>query len=68
MPDTRAVELVLQLPADMAESVEEVTLRDPEYLGRLIQVGLARRAVFQELRRTLTFPATGNSMPGERSA
>lgn len=68
MPDTRAVELVLQLPADMAESVEEVTLRDPEYLGRLIQVGLARRAVFQELRRTLTFPAGGNPMPGERSA
>jgi hypothetical protein len=52
MPDTRAVELVLQLPADVAESVEEVTLRDPEYLGRLLKVGLARRAVFHELRRT----------------
>jgi len=68
MPDTRAVELVLQLPADMAESVEEVTLRDPEYLGRLIRVGLARRAVFQELRRSLTFPATTDSLPAERSA
>ena len=68
MPDTRAVELVLQLPADMAESVEEVTLRDPEYLGRLIRVGLARRAVFQELRRSLTFPTTAEPIPGERSA
>ena len=68
MTDTRAVELVLQLPADMAESVEEVTLRDPEYLGRLIRVGLARRAVFHELRRSLTFPTATDPIPGERSA
>ena len=68
MPDTRAVELVLQLPADVADSVEEVTVRNPEYLGRLIRVGLARRAVFQELRRSLVIPPSGDPRPTERSA
>ncbi|MCL7957741.1 MAG: hypothetical protein M8872_07735 [marine benthic group bacterium] len=68
MPDTRAVELVLELPADVAESVEEVTLRDPEYLRRLLKVGLARRAVFHELRRSLTVPPSPDPHPTERMA
>ena len=68
MPDTRAVEFVLQLPADMAESVEEVTRRDPEYLGRLIRVGLARRAVFQELHRSLRIASSNDPFLNERSA
>ncbi|MCL7927317.1 MAG: hypothetical protein M8860_05840 [marine benthic group bacterium] len=68
MPDTRAVELVLELPADVAESVEEVTLRDPEYLRRLLKVGLARRAVFHELRRSLAVPPSPDPHPTERMA
>ncbi len=49
MWDTRAVELVLQLPADLAESVEAVKENDPEFLSRVIRYGLARRAVYQDL-------------------
>ena len=51
MWETRPVELVLQLPTDLADSVEEVRRRDPEYLSRVIRYGLARRAVFEQLRR-----------------
>jgi len=68
MHDTRAVELVLRLPADVAESAEEVGRRDPEYLGRLIRYGLARRAVFQELRRVALDPASREPQPADRSA
>ena len=68
MPDTRAVELVLELPADVADSVEEVTLRDPEYLRRLLKGGLARRAVFQELRRSLAVTPSGDPHPAEPTA
>ena len=49
MWDTRAVELVLQLPTDLAESVEAVKKNDPEFLSRVIRYGLARRAVYQDL-------------------
>jgi hypothetical protein len=68
MPDTRAVELVLEFPADVADSVEEVTLRDPDYLRRLIKVGLARRAVFHELRRSLAVPPSRDPHSTERTA
>ncbi|MFO7586568.1 MAG: hypothetical protein R6X22_00705 [Gemmatimonadota bacterium] len=68
MHDMRAVEFVLRLPADVAESAEAVGRRDPEYLGRLIKHGLARRAVFQELRRTGLDPSAREPLPAERSA
>jgi hypothetical protein len=68
MPDTRAVELTLELPADVADSVEEVTLRDPEYLRRLIKVGLARQAVFHELRRSLVVPSAADPHATEHTA
>lgn len=68
MHDDRAVELVLRLPADVAESAEEVGRRDPEYLSRLIKHGLARRAVFQELRRAGLDPSSRERLPAERSA
>ncbi|MDP2469704.1 MAG: hypothetical protein Q8W46_02505 [Candidatus Palauibacterales bacterium] len=56
MSETRSVELVLRLPEEMADSVEEVRDRDPEYLNRLIRYGLVRRAVYRELLRS-TDPA-----------
>lgn len=56
MPDTRSVELVVRLPEEMADSVEEVRDRDPEYLNRLIRYGIVRRAVYRELLRS-TDPA-----------
>ena len=52
MSDTRPVELVLQLPNDVADSVEEVRDRDPEYLNRVIRYGMVRRAVYRELQRS----------------
>jgi hypothetical protein len=52
MSETRSVELVLRLPGEMADSVEEVRDRDPEYLNRLIRYGLVRRAVYRELLRS----------------
>jgi len=60
MSDTRAVELVLRLPHEIADSVEEVRDRDPEYLNRVIRYGLVRRAVYRELQRSdaVTLPAT----------
>jgi hypothetical protein len=60
MSDTRAVELVLRLPHEIADSVEEVRDRDPEYLNRVIRYGLVRRAVYRELQRSdaVTLPTT----------
>ena len=46
------MELVLRLPNDMADSVEEVRDRDPEYLSRVIRYGMVRRAVYRELQRS----------------
>ncbi len=50
MSDTRPVELVLRLPNEMADSVEEVRERDPEYLNRVIRYAIVRRAVYRELQ------------------
>ncbi len=52
MSDTRPVELVLRLPNEVADSVEEVRDRDPEYLNRVIRYGMVRRAVYRELQRS----------------
>ncbi len=49
LSDTRPVELVVDLPEELADDVEEVRKNDPEFLGRAIQYALARRIVFQEL-------------------
>jgi len=53
MWETRPVEFVLDLPHDIASTVEEVSHRDPEYLRRVIRYGIARRAVYQSLARRL---------------
>ena len=47
--ETRPVNLVLDLPQDLADDVEHVRELDPEFLGRAIQYALARRIIFQEL-------------------
>lgn len=53
MWETRPVEFVLDLPHDIASTVEEVSHRDPDYLRRIIRYGIARRAVYQSLERRL---------------
>lgn len=53
MWETRPVELVLHLPAQLADDVEEVQDSDPEFLGKAIRYALARRIVFRELNDSL---------------
>jgi hypothetical protein len=53
MWDTRSVELTVDLPRDLADDLEEVRSRNPEFFGKAIRYALARRIVFQELDRTL---------------
>lgn len=57
MWETRQVELVLDLPPELADDVEQVRKQDPELLQRIIRYGLTRRAIYEELDR---------SVPGER--
>jgi len=61
MTDTRPVEVVLNLPEDIADDVEEIQRRDPEFLHKVIRYGLTRRAMFHELSRSL-----GQERPGLR--
>ncbi len=67
MWDTRSVELSINLPAVLADTVEEVRERDPEYLQRVILYGMARRAVYQSLSRQIDLPS-GESDASENPA
>lgn len=53
MWESRSVDVVVQLPESLANHVREVREEDPEYLSRIIKYGLARRAFFHELCRSL---------------
>lgn len=53
MPDTRPVELVVNLPSELADDVESFGDHDPDYLGKALRYALARRIVFDELRQSL---------------
>ena len=57
MWDTRSVELSIDLPTALADNVEEVRRRDPEYLQRVIRYGMARREVYQALSRQMDPPS-----------
>jgi len=50
--ETRPVELTLQLPDALADDVEVVREQNPELLSRVIEYGLTRRAMFEELYRS----------------
>ncbi|MEE8487630.1 MAG: hypothetical protein V3S56_05635 [Gemmatimonadota bacterium] len=63
MWDTRSVELSINLPAVLADTVEEVRERDPEYLQRVILYGMARRAVYQSLSRQIDLPPDASETP-----
>lgn len=58
--ETRSVEVVVNLPRDLAADVEDVRRTDPEFLGRVIQYALARRIIFEELS------TAGFESPSER--
>jgi len=44
------VNVVVDLPKELAADVEAVRQRDPEFLERAIQYVLARRVIFEELK------------------
>ncbi len=50
--DHSIVNVVVDLPKELAADVEDVRRRDPEFLGRAIQYALARRIIFEELTTT----------------
>ena len=50
--DTRAVNVVVDLPEDLAADMEAVRKKDPDFLGRAIEYALARRIIFEELTAT----------------
>jgi len=52
MWESRPVELVVQLPEDLAADVEKTHAQDPSFLSKVIKYGIIRRAIFEELKRT----------------
>jgi len=50
MAESRSVNLVVELPNDLADEVERVQQTDPEFLERILTYGLVRRAVFARLQ------------------
>lgn len=50
MAESRSVNLVVELPNDLADEVERVQQSDPEFLERVLAYGLVRRAVFTRLQ------------------
>ena len=52
MWETRAVQLNVRLPRDIALQAEEVQESDPEFLSRVVLYGLTRRSIYQHLRET----------------
>ncbi len=50
MPESRSVNLVVNLPVDLADEVERVQQTDPEFIERVLAYGLVRRAVFARLQ------------------
>ena len=60
MPESRSVNLVVNLPADLADEVEQICQTDPEFIEKVLAYGLVRRAVFARLRATVPWqrPAT----------
>lgn len=48
-PPARPVEVVIDVPVDLVEDVEDVRKSDPEFLGRVIRYALTRRIIFEEL-------------------
>jgi hypothetical protein len=50
MSESRSINLVVNLPVDIADEVERVQQSDPEFLERVLVYGLFRRAVFARLQ------------------
>ncbi len=50
MPESRSVNLVVNLPLELADEVERLQQTDPEFIEKVLAYGLVRRAVFARLQ------------------
>ncbi len=50
MSESRPVSLVLRLPSELADEVERVQQTDPEFLERVVEYGIVRKAIFDRLQ------------------
>ena len=69
MWETRAVELLVRLPRDIAAQAEEVQRSDPDFLSRVVLYGLTRRSIYRHLRdgdSDTALEATPDSPPSPR--
>lgn len=48
--ETKVVTISVRLPAGIADRVDELQARDPEYLGRVLLYGVTRRSIYQYVR------------------
>ena len=64
MWETRAVQLNVRLPRDIAAQAEEVQDTDPEFLSRVVLYGLTRRSIYQHLRDRGVSAASETAAPG----
>jgi hypothetical protein len=48
-PDSRPIDVRVQLPRDVARQVEEIQKNNPEMISRLLVYGLRRQVIFNAL-------------------
>ena len=63
MGDTRAIQINVRLPSDLAAQAEEVQRTDPDFLSRVILYGLTRRAIYRHLRHKESASAASGEAP-----
>ena len=65
MWNTRAVQLNVRLPLDIAVQAEEVQESDPDFLSRVILYGLTRRSIFRRLGESDELDSVRSSLDRE---
>jgi len=65
MWNSRAVQLNVRLPKDLASQAEEVQQADPDFLSRIIVYGLTRRSIYRRLREAEELDSVGSSLDAE---
>jgi hypothetical protein len=68
MAESRSVNLVVSLPADLADEVEQIYRTDPEFIEKVLAYGLVRRAVFARLRATVPWQRSTTTLESPLSS
>ena len=65
MWNSRSVQITVRLPNEVAREAEQVQRLDPDFLSRVIQYGLTRRAIYRRLREEelRATPGGGDALP-----